>query len=137
VVWRQLRRWQENEPPRKFSITTATTIALSLIAYFFTFFQATRACIDAINSGSINNTQFRTDELFGFEVPLALPGVDSKILNPRDTWTDKEKFDATAKRLAKMFRRNYARYQQAGVTDYSSFGPRPFAGIDDFSDLSK
>lgn len=83
----------------------------------------TRACIDAIHSGDINNAKFRIDEHFGFEVPVSLPGIEEKVLNPKETWADKAKFETTANRLAKMFRYNYGKYKGANFTDYSAYEP--------------
>ncbi|MDB5692003.1 MAG: phosphoenolpyruvate carboxykinase [Alphaproteobacteria bacterium] len=48
----------------------------------------TRALLNAALDGSLNHVEFRTDENFGFEVPVAVPGVDRVILIPRDTWAD-------------------------------------------------
>ncbi|HEY0324856.1 MAG TPA: phosphoenolpyruvate carboxykinase, partial [Allosphingosinicella sp.] len=48
--------------------------------------KATRALLNAALDGSLNSAEFRKDPNFGFEVPVAVPGVDAKILNPRDTW---------------------------------------------------
>ena len=50
----------------------------------------TRACMDAIMNGSINDAaEFKTDPVFGFEVPVSLPGVEGGILEPRSTtWAD-------------------------------------------------
>jgi phosphoenolpyruvate carboxykinase (ATP) len=84
----------------------------------------TRQCIDAIHSGDINKSNFRLDDNFGFEVPTSLTGVDATILNPRETWQDKEQYDATALKLSGMFKKNYSRYKGANVTDYSPFGPK-------------
>ena len=52
--------------------------------------KATRALLNAALDGSLNDAEFRTDENFGFEVPVSVPGVDTAILTPRDTWADKE-----------------------------------------------
>ncbi|MDB5667215.1 MAG: phosphoenolpyruvate carboxykinase, partial [Alphaproteobacteria bacterium] len=57
--------------------------------------KATRALLNAALDGSLNSAEFRKDPYFGFEVPVAVPGVDSAILNPRDTWADKADYDAT------------------------------------------
>src|SRR6058998_2563311 len=48
----------------------------------------TRALLNAALDGSLKNVEFRKDPNFGFEVPVAVPGVDSKLLDPRGTWTD-------------------------------------------------
>ncbi|HEX5183880.1 MAG TPA: phosphoenolpyruvate carboxykinase [Allosphingosinicella sp.] len=71
----------------------------------------TRALLNAALDGSLNHAEFRTDENFGFEVPVAVPGVDSSILNPRDTWADKQDYDATAAKLVKLFIDNFAKFE--------------------------
>jgi phosphoenolpyruvate carboxykinase (ATP) len=72
--------------------------------------KATRALLNAALDGSLNNVEFRVDPNFGFEVPVSVPGVDSAILNPRDTWADKADYDATAAKLVKLFTDNFARF---------------------------
>ena len=84
----------------------------------------TRACIDAILSGDILNSEFRTDTLFGFEVPIELPGVSRDVCNPRESWNDKEAYDEQAVKLAQMFKDNYKHYIGDNVTDYTSYGPK-------------
>ena len=86
--------------------------------------KATRACINSALDGSINAATLRTDERFGFQVPLALPGVPSEALNPEESWPDKESFHATADKLSGMFKSNYLKYVQPGMTDYTAFGPK-------------
>ena len=86
--------------------------------------KATRACINAVLDGSIKNAPMRTDERFGFQVPTQLHGVPSEVLNPVDSWTDKGKFEETANKLAQMFKSNFQKFVQPGMTDYSSFGPK-------------
>jgi phosphoenolpyruvate carboxykinase (ATP) len=73
--------------------------------------KATRALLNAALDGSLNHVEFRTDPYFGFEVPVSVPGVDDAILNPRDTWADKEEFDATANRLVGFFIDNFAKFE--------------------------
>ena len=82
--------------------------------------KATRALLNAALDGSLNAVTFRTDENFGFEVPVSVPGVDGAILNPRDTWADKAAYDATAAKLVKLFIDNFAKFEahvDAGVRD--------------------
>lgn len=83
----------------------------------------TRACIDAILSGNILHSEFRTDDLFGFEVPLELPGVSSEVCNPRESWKDSNAYDEQALKLANMFKENYVQYTGDDVTDYTKYGP--------------
>jgi ATP-dependent phosphoenolpyruvate carboxykinase len=84
----------------------------------------TRACIDAILDGSIQDAEFTEDPVFGFQVPTELNGVPANVCNPRDAWSDKAAYDAQAAELASMFKENFKQYVGPGVTDYSSFGPK-------------
>jgi phosphoenolpyruvate carboxykinase (ATP) len=44
-------------------------------------------------------------------VPISVPGIDGKILDPRETWTDKAEYEATARRLVGLFRKNFERFE--------------------------
>ncbi len=80
--------------------------------------KATRALLNAALDGSLNQAEFRRDPYFGFEVPVAVPGVDSAILDPRETWPDKADYDATAEKLVDQFVENFAQFEdhvEAGV----------------------
>ncbi|MXP09943.1 phosphoenolpyruvate carboxykinase [Pseudoblastomonas halimionae] len=82
--------------------------------------KATRALLNAALDGSLNDAEFRKDENFGFEVPVAVPGVDSVILDPRSTWGDAEEYDATARKLVQLFVDNFqpfADHVDQGVRD--------------------
>jgi phosphoenolpyruvate carboxykinase (ATP) len=72
--------------------------------------KATRALLAAALSGELAAAAYRTDELFGFEVPVDVPGVDSTLLDPRSTWSDPEAYDAKARELATMFRDNFTKF---------------------------
>ena len=72
--------------------------------------KATRALLNAALDGRLNDVEFRTDPNFGFKVPVAVPGVDSAILDPRETWTDKADYDATAAKLVDQFVENFAQF---------------------------
>jgi phosphoenolpyruvate carboxykinase (ATP) len=72
--------------------------------------KATRALLNAALDGSLNSAEYRTDPNFGFEVPIAVTGVDSGILDPRSTWADKEAYDATARKLTGQFIDNFAQF---------------------------
>ena len=73
--------------------------------------KATRALLAAALDGSLANAEMRVDPHFRFRVPVTVPGVDSKILNPRDTWADKAAYDAQAKKLVTMFRENFKKFE--------------------------
>ena len=72
--------------------------------------KATRALLNAALDGSLKNAEFRKDPNFGFDVPVAVPGVDSEILDPRQTWADKDEYDRTAARLVDLFVENFAQF---------------------------
>ena len=73
--------------------------------------KVTRALLNAALDGSLNNVEFRKDPNFGFEVPVAVPGVDTQILDPRSTWADKEDYDRTALKLVQLFVDNFADFE--------------------------
>ncbi|WP_174525815.1 phosphoenolpyruvate carboxykinase [Sphingomonas adhaesiva] len=74
--------------------------------------KATRALLDAALDGSLNDAEFRTDPNFGFKVPVSVPGVDTAILDPRETWSDKAAYDATAAKLVDLFNENFAQFAE-------------------------
>jgi phosphoenolpyruvate carboxykinase (ATP) len=74
--------------------------------------KATRALLNAALDGSLNDAEFRTDPNFGFKVPVAVAGVDSKILNPRETWADTDAYDATARKLVGLFIANFEQFEE-------------------------
>ncbi len=69
--------------------------------------QDTRAIIDNILNDSIDKAETKLMPIFNLEVPLALPGVDSGILDPRDTYEDVSEWQAKAETLAKLFIDNF------------------------------
>ena len=73
--------------------------------------KATRALLAAALDGSLKDAQFRTDPNFGFEVPVAVPGIDGSILDPRGTWADQQAYDRQAKKLVGMFIDNFEKFE--------------------------
>ncbi|MDH6269304.1 phosphoenolpyruvate carboxykinase (ATP) [Rhizobium sp. SG_E_25_P2] len=73
--------------------------------------KATRALLTAALSGKLNDAIFRRDANFGFEVPVAVDGVPTKILDPRSTWIDGAAYDAQAQKLVDMFVANFAKFE--------------------------
>ena len=71
----------------------------------------TRGIIDAILNGDILNSDTKTIPYFNIEVPTSLPGVDPKILDPRDTYADASEWETKAKDLAQRFVKNFAKYE--------------------------
>lgn len=73
----------------------------------------TRSLLTAALTGKLNNTEFRRDPVFGVEVPVAVEGVPTKLLDPRSTWADKAAYDEQARKLAKMFAENFKTLEKA------------------------
>jgi phosphoenolpyruvate carboxykinase (ATP) len=85
--------------------------------------KATRNCINAILDGSINECKYEKLDIFDLYFPVALSGVESVILNPRNTWSDKTEYDAVRVKLAEMFIKNFKRYSE-GSYGYAKAGPK-------------
>jgi phosphoenolpyruvate carboxykinase (ATP) len=86
--------------------------------------RATRALLAAALDGSLASAEMRIDPHFKFRVPVAVPDVDTKILNPRDTWTDKAAYDAQAKKLVFMFRENFKKFEAHVGADVLQAAPQ-------------
>ena len=85
--------------------------------------KATRACINAILDGSINDSDFEAIPVFNIQVPKTLTGVPTELLNPKNTWENKSLYDATRDELAGMFIENFKKYITAD-SDFSNAGPK-------------
>lgn len=68
----------------------------------------TRAMVTAALNGEIEDADFRHDSIFNVDIPQSCAGVPSEVMNPRDTWADKDAYDETARRLAGMFQKNFS-----------------------------
>ena len=85
--------------------------------------KVTRALLNAALSGALSNSPMRTDPVFGFMVPTELEGVDSSLLNPRQTWADPSLYDATAAQLVDMFNKNFAAFIEHVDPEVVAAGP--------------
>ena len=81
----------------------------------------TRRMLTAILDGELENEEFTPDPNFKILIPSNVPNIDSKILNPRNTWDDKDAYDAKANELIQLFKTNFTKYESFG--DYSKAGP--------------
>jgi phosphoenolpyruvate carboxykinase (ATP) len=84
----------------------------------------TRTIVAAALGGRLDAAEYHTDPVFGVEVPRAVPGVPSEMLNPRLTWPEPSAYDAQAARLAEMFRRNFADFAAGVDARVAAAGPR-------------
>ncbi|MFL5482946.1 MAG: phosphoenolpyruvate carboxykinase (ATP) [Gemmatimonadaceae bacterium] len=70
----------------------------------------TRTIAKAALAGELDQAKTRQDSVFGLAVPVEIPGVPGDVLNPRTTWADPNAYDEHAKKLAMMFRDNFAKF---------------------------
>jgi len=84
----------------------------------------TRAMVHALLHGDLSNVKMNVDPVFGLSVPSAIADVPSDVLNPRTTWPDKAAYDEQAKKLASMFRENFARFEKFVPESVTNAGPK-------------
>ncbi len=84
----------------------------------------TRAMIEAALSGALDGVETVADPVFGVMVPVSVPGVPSDVLSPRGTWSDSAAYDASASKLAEMFKTNFARYTDRMSAAIVAAGPK-------------
>jgi phosphoenolpyruvate carboxykinase (ATP) len=85
--------------------------------------KATRALLAAALEGTLAQVEMRIDPNFRFRVPVAVPNVDTRILNPRDTWSDPAAYDAAARKLVAMFRENFRKFERHVGADVLQAAP--------------
>jgi phosphoenolpyruvate carboxykinase (ATP) len=86
--------------------------------------QATRSMLRAALSGELDDATYRTDDHFGFDVPVEVPGVEPTLLDPRSTWSDAEHYDVKARELAELFAENFSRRFGDVDPEVRAAGPR-------------
>ena len=83
----------------------------------------TRAMVNAAVNGQLRDVETMKHDIFNVEIPVAIEGVPSDVLNPRDTWSDPARYDVTAKALAMKFKENFTRFTKASESVIAA-GPR-------------
>ncbi len=84
----------------------------------------TRAMITAALNGELDNVSFKTLPIFELSYPTTCPNVPSELLNPRDTWSDKTKYDDTATDLASQFVKNFEQYVSEASKEVLAAAPK-------------
>ena len=87
----------------------------------------TRAMVTAVLSGYFDNAEYKHDEIFNLDIPQSCPGVPSEIMNPIDTWADRDKYIVAAKKLANLFYNNFKekypnRFFELGISEADMIG---------------
>ena len=78
--------------------------------------------VTAALTGAFDIVKFRHDDVFNLDVPLECPGVPSDVLDPKNTWVDKDSYDLSAKKLAQMFVENFSKFGDTSA-DIRTAGP--------------
>lgn len=84
----------------------------------------TRAIINAIHEGKLDDADTVQDEVFGFRIPTTCPEVPSEILQPRNSWSNADEYDAQAQKLGKLFRKNFDKYKAESSDEIIKAGPK-------------
>lgn len=83
----------------------------------------TRAMVTSALNGDLEKTPFKHNDIFNLEIPTLCPKVPSEVLDPRNTWSDKEKYDISAKKLAALFVKNFEKFGET-PKEILSAGPK-------------
>jgi len=83
----------------------------------------TRAMVTSALNGDLEKTPFKHNDIFNLEIPTLCPRVPSEVLDPRNTWSDKEKYDISAKKLAALFVKNFEKFGET-PEEILSAGPK-------------
>jgi len=84
----------------------------------------TRALITAALNNELKNAKFENHDIFGVAMPTACPGVPDEILNPRNTWKDKEAYDHKANHLAASFNKNFEKFAEFANKEIMEGAPK-------------
>jgi phosphoenolpyruvate carboxykinase (ATP) len=82
-----------------------------------------RAVIAAAINGELDNVDYTTDPIFGFEIPVECPGIPTELLTPRSTWSDAAEYDAKATELAGLFKANFEEFAELAGDEIAAAGP--------------
>jgi phosphoenolpyruvate carboxykinase (ATP) len=84
----------------------------------------TRAMVTAALNGEIDKVPVKQHATFNLDMPTSCPGVPDEVLDPRNTWSDKDRYDAAAKRLAALFVKNFEKFGSV-AKEIVEAGPKP------------
>lgn len=85
--------------------------------------QETRKMVRAVLNDMLESVTFRKDPVFGFDVPTACPGVDSRLLDPREMWADPSEYEQGLQLLAEKFRKNFEQFRPLVSPEVANAGP--------------
>ncbi len=86
--------------------------------------QHTRALLNAALEGKLKDVEYRTDPVFGFQVPVTGEGVPEKVLDPAQTWPSKGAYAEKYEQLARLFIENFKKYMEGIPPEILEAGPK-------------
>lgn len=84
----------------------------------------TRNLLTAALNGKLDDVKYKTDPVFGFEVPTECPDVPSEVLDPSSSWGDKKEYDRRYRDLAMRFKQNFAKFEDQTPREVIEAGPK-------------
>ncbi len=84
----------------------------------------TRAMVNAAIEGKLNDVPITPHPIFGVGIPQKVPNVPDEVLNPRDTWNDKDAYDKQARKLAQMFVDNFKQFEEGATQEIRDAAPK-------------
>ena len=84
----------------------------------------TRALITAALNGELDHVNYETHEVFGLQMPVTCPNVPQEVLNPKNTWKDKDAYDKKANDLARAFNENFEKFKEFANEDILAGAPK-------------
>ena len=82
-----------------------------------------RAMVTAALDGTLDSVKYRHDELFNLDIPITCPDVPSEILDPKNTWVDKDSYNLSSRKLAQMFTDNFEKFKEVS-DEIKKAGPK-------------
>ena len=84
----------------------------------------TRTMIKAVLDGTLSTAETYMDPIFNLEVPTTCPNVPEEVLNPRNTWDNKDAYDSKARELAERFKKNFEEFAPDMTDAVLAAGPK-------------
>ncbi|TWR24134.1 phosphoenolpyruvate carboxykinase (ATP) [Mucilaginibacter achroorhodeus] len=89
----------------------------------------TRAMINAVLNGELDDVSYNTDPIFNLKIPAACPNIPAEILQPANTWADKESYERQANNLALAFVNNFEKYTATSPINLIKAGPNIVSAV--------
>jgi phosphoenolpyruvate carboxykinase (ATP) len=80
--------------------------------------------LNAALEGKLEKVEYKTHPVFGFKYAASCPDVPAEVMDPRESWKDKQAYDSKAKHLADLFRNNFKQFEAGVVEAVRNAGPK-------------